>query len=120
MLAIMVAAAYGGAGPGLLATGIATVCLVWFDFENTGSFVVDRRDLIDMAVFLATALLISSLAAARTAAQKRLRDALAELSAADRAKDEFLATLSRRAVPPRRRTIVSKQRRVPSLDYDGR
>lgn len=94
MLAIMVAAAYGGAGPGVLATGIATACLVWFDFGNTGSFVIDRRDLIDMAVFLTASLLISSLAAARTAAQKRLRDALAELSAADRAKDEFIATLS--------------------------
>lgn len=31
MLAVMVAAAYGGMGPGLLASAIATLCLAWID-----------------------------------------------------------------------------------------
>ncbi len=94
MLAVMVAAAYGGAPAGLVATAISTACIAWFDFGKTGSFAVDRRDAIDIAVFTGAALLISSLAASRNAAQRRTQQALDELSASDRAKDEFIATLS--------------------------
>lgn len=94
MLAVMVAAAYGGMGPGLLASAIATLCLAWIDVGGRFSFNLAPGEIAAVVVFLIAAVLISSLAAARNAAQHRLQKALDDLAVIDRAKDEFIATLS--------------------------
>lgn len=94
MLAVMVAAAYGGMGPGLLASAIATLCLAWIDVGGRFSFDLAAGEVAEVVVFLIAAVLISSLAAARNAARHRLEKALQDLAAIDRAKDEFIATLS--------------------------
>ena len=93
-LAVMIAAAYGGAGPGLLATVISSSAIAWFDLGSARGFELGLDDLIRLASFSLTALIISSISAARKSAERDLRDALETLSALDRAKDEFIATIS--------------------------
>ncbi|MEO8380662.1 MAG: HAMP domain-containing sensor histidine kinase [Acidobacteriota bacterium] len=94
MLAVMITAAYGGMGPGLLASAIATLCLAWIDVGGRFSFNLAPGEIAAVIVFLIAALLISSLAAARNAARQRLEKALQDLASIDRAKDEFIATMS--------------------------
>ncbi|HEX6639997.1 MAG TPA: HAMP domain-containing sensor histidine kinase [Thermoanaerobaculia bacterium] len=94
MLAVMIAAAYGGIGPGLLASAMATLCLAWIDVGGRFSFNLAPGEIAEVIVFLVAAVLVSSLAAARSAAQHRLEKALQDLAALDRAKDEFIATMS--------------------------
>lgn len=94
MLAVMIAAAYGGMGPGLLASAIATLCLAWIDVGGRFSFNLGPGEIAEVIVFLVAAVLVSSLAASRNAAQHRLERALQDLAAIDRAKDEFIATMS--------------------------
>ena len=93
-LAVMLAAAYAGAGPGLVATMLASLAIAWFDLGTTHKLDLGLDDVIRLAVFVVTALIISSISAARKAAERELRIALDELSALDRSKDEFIATMS--------------------------
>jgi signal transduction histidine kinase len=93
-LAVMLVAVYAGAGPGLLATALASMAIAWFDLGSTGNFDLGLDDLLRLAVFSTTAVMISSISAARQKAENQLRVALDELASADRAKDEFIATIS--------------------------
>lgn len=93
-LAVMIVAVYAGAGPGLFATALASLAIAWFDLGSTGNFDLGLDDLLRLAVFSTTAVMISSISAARQKAETELRFALRELAAADRAKDEFIATIS--------------------------
>ncbi len=85
----MLVAAYAGAGPGLLATFFSSLAIAWFD--------LGFDDAVRLAVFTVTALVISSISAARQAAEHDLRKALDDLAAFDRSKDEFIATVSHAA-----------------------
>lgn len=93
-LAVMLVAAYAGAGPGLLATFLASFAIAWFDLGTAFKLDLGVDDLVRLAVFTVTALVISSISAARKAAERDLRQALDDLAALDRSKDEFIATVS--------------------------
>ncbi|GAA4858571.1 ATP-binding response regulator [Luteimonas vadosa] len=111
-LAVLLAAWYGGFGPGLLATVIGATATNWLLLEPTGSFAVaDQDGMIRLSLYVTVAVLISlaceSLhrARRRTASmrsditelrrmEEELRELAAELSEADHRKDRFLATLS--------------------------
>ncbi|HYO78208.1 MAG TPA: HAMP domain-containing sensor histidine kinase [Thermoanaerobaculia bacterium] len=93
-LAVMLVAAYTGAGPGLLATFLSSFAIAWFDLGTAYTFDLGLDDLVRLAVFTVTAVVISSISAARKAAERELRVALENLAAVDRSKDEFIATVS--------------------------
>ncbi len=86
LAAVMVSAWYGGLGPGLLVTLLASVAL---EFLPVPDFAVDigAARVLRLGVFVLVALLISSL----NAANRRLQEAL---QAEYRRKDEFLALLA--------------------------
>lgn len=114
MLAVMIAAAYGGMGPGLLATAIATLCLAWIDIGGRFSFNLAAGEIAEVIVFLIAAVLVSSLAAARNAARHRLQKVLDDLAAIDHAKDELIATMSHEL-----RTPLTSIHGWPQLLRDG-
>ncbi|HET7435828.1 MAG TPA: HAMP domain-containing sensor histidine kinase [Thermoanaerobaculia bacterium] len=120
-LAILLVAAYAGAGPGLLATFLASLATAWFDLGTERSLDLGYDDLLRLTVFIVEALVISSISAARKAAERELRIALDELSALDRSKDEFIATVSHELRTPLT-TILGwlKILRVGDLDGDTR
>ncbi|HEX7150699.1 MAG TPA: HAMP domain-containing sensor histidine kinase [Thermoanaerobaculia bacterium] len=93
-LAVMLVAAYAGAGPGLIATFLSSLAIAWFDLGTARNFDLGVDDLLRLAVFTITAVVISSISAARKAAERELRVALDNLAAVDRSKDEFIATVS--------------------------
>lgn len=93
-LAVMLVAAYAGAGPGLLTTVLSSLAIAWFDLGITHNLYLGADDLLRLAVFTVTALVISSISAARKAAEHELRIALEDLAAVDRSKDELIATVS--------------------------
>ena len=93
-LAVMLVAAYAGAGPGLVATLLASFAIAWFDLGTAHNLDLGFDDVLRLAVFTVTALVISSISAARKAAERELRVALENLAAVDRSKDEFIATVS--------------------------
>ncbi|HEX7707039.1 MAG TPA: HAMP domain-containing sensor histidine kinase [Thermoanaerobaculia bacterium] len=92
--AVLLSAVIGGTGPGLFATVFASVAIAWFELGSERGFNLGADDLFRLAVFTATALVISSVSSARKTAERELRVALERLAAVDRAKDEFIATLS--------------------------
>src|SRR5262245_53746545 len=85
--AVMVAAWYGGLGPGLLATGLSAVALDYFFLPPVYSLGVGIADGVRLATFLLVAGLISSLNESRRRLERSLREA-------DRHKDEFVAMLA--------------------------
>lgn len=93
-LAVMLVAAYAGAGPGLVATLLAALAIAWYDLGTRSKLDLGLDDLVRLTAFTVTALVISSISAARKAAEGELRTALEDLAAVDRSKDEFIATVS--------------------------
>jgi PAS domain S-box-containing protein len=72
--AVMVAALYGGLGPGLLATVISAALADYFWIEPVGQFAITNfADLISFVIFLSSGALISYLAEATYRAQARAR-----------------------------------------------
>ncbi len=57
--AIIVAAWYGGLGPGALSTGLSTVAAMYLFLPPTGLAVADASDQLSLGVFAATGLVIS-------------------------------------------------------------
>src|ERR1700693_1982227 len=75
--ALLLSTWYGGTGPGLLAVLLSTLSINFFILEPRFAFSFSLRDAIHLAVFLFSALLISSWSAARSRAEhalKRARD----------------------------------------------
>jgi signal transduction histidine kinase len=77
--AVMVSAWYGGLGPALLATALASFASVSFYIEPAFSFRVDVADVLRVSVFCAVGLLVSALSADRRRAEEGLRAAQAGL-----------------------------------------
>jgi signal transduction histidine kinase len=99
--AVMVAAWYGGLGPGLVATVAATAASAYFFMPPLYSLEVGYDDVLRLVVFTMVAALISSLSEQRERAEQatarllvREQCARREAEAATRAKDEFLAVVS--------------------------
>jgi signal transduction histidine kinase len=115
--AVLLSAVIGGTGPGLFATVFASVAIAWFELGSGRGLDLGADDGFRLAVFTATALVISSVSSARKKAESELRVALERLAAVDRAKDEFIATLSHELRTPLT-SIVGWLRilREPGLD----
>ena len=111
-VAMLFAAWYGGAGPGLLATLLGALACAWFLFPPTGTLMVaNSEDQLRLLVFVALGAAISmgsevlhaalrredvmhAHLAERLRMENQLRTLAADLSEAGRRKDQFLATLS--------------------------
>src|SRR5215475_13915600 len=84
----MVAAFYGGLGPGLLATGLSTWAVDFFFIPPVNAMELTVANLVRAGVFMLVAIIISSLNAAR----KTLTD---DLSEREKEREELLAQISR-------------------------
>ena len=73
--AVVVSALYGGLGPGLLASALASVASAFFFLGPTYSFRLDETDLLRLGVFLVAALLISWLSGSVRRSEEALRQA---------------------------------------------
>jgi signal transduction histidine kinase len=80
--AVIVTAVYGGYGPALFATVLATTSLAFFFVAPVMSFAIGTDDLIRLAVFAAVGVVTASISSARRQAEAAQRDALEELQAA--------------------------------------
>jgi signal transduction histidine kinase len=104
ILSIMLSAWYGGLGPGLLATAASGVIGDYFFIEPLYTFEFTGRNLarqVEWGLFMVIGALISMLNQARISSEKRRlrhllleQEARAAAEAANRHKDEFLATIS--------------------------
>src|SRR5437762_574088 len=90
--AILLSTWFGGTGPGLLAVLLSTLSINFFLLEPRFAFAFSFRDFVHLAVFLFTALLISSWSAGRRRAESALKRARDDL---ERKVDERTADLSR-------------------------
>ncbi|HET9418497.1 MAG TPA: PAS domain S-box protein, partial [Chthoniobacterales bacterium] len=79
--AILLSTWYGGTGPGLLAVLLSTLSINFFFLEPRFAFSFSFRDAVHLAVFLFSALLISSWSAARSRVEQALTRARDELEA---------------------------------------
>src|SRR5213080_3392494 len=78
-VAILVSTWFGGRGPGLFAVLLSTLSINFFILEPRLAFSFSFRDAVHLAVFLFSALLISSWSAARRRVEHALKLARAEL-----------------------------------------
>jgi PAS domain S-box-containing protein len=78
--AILLSTWFGGTGPGLLAVVLSTLSINYFILEPRFAFAaLSVRDVVHLAVFLFTALLISSWSAGRRRVERALKQARDEL-----------------------------------------
>ena len=100
VLAVLLAASVGGLGPGLLATVLSALLIGLMQAGWTDPVDLGWDDLLRTGVFVVAAVVVNSLVASRRVAEEKLRAAIAQLKRDDRAKDEFLATLSHELKTP--------------------
>ena len=101
LCAIMFAAWFGGLGPSLFATALATVVFTYYFVDPGGSFDVAPKDLPRVALFATTALFVVLL----SAAQRRNADSLRF------ARDELQATVQELARVNQALEVENAQRR---------
>ncbi len=77
--AILLSTWFGGTGPGVLAVLLSTLSINFFLLEPRFAFAFSFRDFVHLAVFLFTALLISSWSAGRRRAESALKRARDDL-----------------------------------------
>jgi K+-sensing histidine kinase KdpD len=77
--AILLSTWFGGTGPGVLAVVLSTLSINFFILEPRFTFSFTFRDFVHLAVFLFTALVISSWSAGRRRAESALKRARNEL-----------------------------------------
>src|SRR3984893_5799133 len=90
--AILLSTWFGGTGPGVLSVLLSTLCINFFILEPKFAFSFTFRDAVHLAVFLFSALLISSWRAGRRRAERALEGARDEL---EKKVGERTAKLSR-------------------------
>ncbi|GFO67121.1 hypothetical protein GMLC_07000 [Geomonas limicola] len=90
--AVMVAVLYGGVAAGLLTTLLSALYSLYFSMEPLGSFAArDTPDLIALALFLVTCLMISALTEVARRAQLRAGEAEAQIRLAEEREKGSLA-----------------------------
>ncbi|MGZ7080050.1 MAG: sensor histidine kinase [Thermoanaerobaculia bacterium] len=94
VVAVLVVASVAGLGPALFATVLSATSIAFAQVGWTFAVDVGLDDVLRAGIFIVVAVTVSSLVARRRAAEADLRDAVAQLKRADRAKDDFLAMLS--------------------------
>lgn len=85
--AVMLSSWYGGLGPGLFATLLATTADVYFFFLPHSTFVVKGSDILMVVIFVLEAVMVSALSEVRLSALKQEREI-------NRLKSQFLAIVS--------------------------
>ncbi len=93
-LAILLSSLWAGRGPGLLAAILSAVATAYFDLGTGGRFDLDAADLVRLVIFFVLALITGELVASRRDTEESLRRTVLELDELDRAKDEFIATIT--------------------------
>src|SRR3984893_14187619 len=105
--AILLSTWYGGTGPGLLAVLLSTLSINFFILEPRFAFSFTFRDAVHLAVFLFSALLISSWSAARSRVEHALK----------RARDELEGKVKERTADLSR---SNEQLRLENVERQGR
>lgn len=101
LLAVMISAWRGGLGVGLFATFLSAFASAFVFLQPRYSLQIDSGDMLQLAVFIAAAVIVGSLSAARKRAEEarevllvKEQTARREAEQANRVKDEFLAAVS--------------------------
>ncbi len=94
LAAVMCSSWYGGVGPGLVATVLTGVAALYFYTEPGFTFTFNEQGTVRLVEFAAVCVLISILNEARRRSQARAEAASAEAAAANRVKNQLLATVS--------------------------
>ncbi|HXG83126.1 MAG TPA: ATP-binding protein [Pyrinomonadaceae bacterium] len=101
LLAVMISAWRGGLGVGLFATFLSAFASAFVFLQPRYSLQIDSGDMLQLAVFIAAAVIVGSLSAARKRAEEarevllvKEQTALREAEQTNRVKDEFLAAVS--------------------------
>jgi signal transduction histidine kinase len=105
--AVIVAAWFGGIGPGLAATGLAIAAIDVFLLPSFVSPLRGWQDLVQVGTFVFITVLVSSLDATRRRAMDALRAAKESAEMASGAKDQFLAVLSHELRTPLTPALVA-------------
>jgi K+-sensing histidine kinase KdpD len=114
LLAIMVSAWYGGLGPGLLATILSALTTNFFFLPPLYTLELDWNDLAELAVFVISAVVISSLTSARRRAEAALRETNRNLEGLVAARTADLARTADEAREARAAAESANRRRAPS------
>jgi signal transduction histidine kinase len=94
LAAVMCSSWYGGIGPGLVASVLTGLAAVYFYTEPAFTFALHEQSTVRLMEFTAVCVLISILNEARRRSQARAEAASAEAAAANRVKNQLLATIS--------------------------
>src|SRR5258708_36034031 len=95
LAAVVVTARFFGLGPALFCCAVSTACLDFVVFLPRYSFAMNTRDDAErLAVFLALAVLVGSLARQRTRAELKSERALREMAAIVECSDDALFSIS--------------------------
>jgi len=94
LLAVVIMAFVGGLGPALLTTLLAVAATNYFDYRVYHELRIDTEDLLQLIIFTTNAVCISFLTTRRRRAERALERANVELRELDRAKDQFIATVT--------------------------
>ncbi|MBW3672155.1 MAG: DUF4118 domain-containing protein [Acidobacteria bacterium] len=93
-LSILLASLWGGRGPGILAAILSAVATAFYDLGTDGGFDLGPADLPRLVIFFILAIITSELVVSRRRTEESLREVVGELETLDRAKDEFIATIT--------------------------
>ena len=93
-LATLLASLWGGRGPGITAAVLSSVATAYYDLGTGGQFDLDLADLVRLVIFFLLALITSALVVSQRETEAALREVVDELEALERAKDEFIATIT--------------------------
>jgi signal transduction histidine kinase len=91
---VMFSSWFGGLGPGLLTTIVTSLTIAYSFAPASGLRSIDVDHFVRLVEFIIVALLITFLNDRRRRAQRRAEFAHAEADLANRAKDQFLATVT--------------------------
>lgn len=94
LFAVVIVAFLGGLGPALLTTVLALAATNYYDYRIYHELRLNTEDLLQLIIFTTNAVCISFLTTKRRRAEVALKKANAELRELDRAKDQFIATIS--------------------------
>lgn len=100
LFVVVSTAILAGVGPALLATALSLTGMNYIEYAAIGAFRLDLDDVVQLTVFVAMSLTISFLAAQRRRAEAEVARANAELRQIDKAKDQFIATVTHELKTP--------------------